>query len=160
MQCLREHGFFLDLRKSKLTPMQHIRHLKMILDTRCMKIVLTKEQIEKVRDLAASVIARSHLHLLILMMFLGLLVANMDTLQWGQLHSRGLQWFLKLYQGPITSRVNVFLQMPLTVRNRTISYNLSKGKANPYRPRGTPGDRHEAFWMRSPLAPQPNPGHR
>lgn len=69
---------------------------------------------------------------------LGLLVANVDALQWGCMHTRALQWFLRPYQFQITSRSDILLQVQLEVRNIalevrnlcwwTLRSNLSKGK--------------------------------
>lgn len=51
IQCLSEHGFLINRNKSKLTQTQHITHLGMVIDTRCMKIFLTRDRIQKTKDL-------------------------------------------------------------------------------------------------------------
>lgn len=116
MQCLKEHGFLLNLKKSELTPTQRIQPLGMILDAQYMKIFQTRDWIKKPRGLAALVMMRSHCHLFILSMLLGLLNSEYGYPKWRRLHSRNLQWFLKPYQNQIASRVNV-LPLPLEEKN-------------------------------------------
>lgn len=87
IQCLRDHGFLFSLQKSQLIPAQHMQHLGMILDTRLMSLFLTHEQIVKTKQLALAVIIKTHSRLMTLTKLLGLLVASMDALQWGCMHT-------------------------------------------------------------------------
>lgn len=97
-----------------------------------MKIFLTKDRIQKTKDLAASVISHSHSRLSVLVTLLGLLVANMDVLHWGRLYFRELQWFLKPYQRHIVSKSDILLQVSLRIQNSLkwwmLTSNLNRGK--------------------------------
>lgn len=81
------------------------------------------------------VVGHTHLRLMLLTKLLGLLVANMEAVQWGQLYSRDLQWFLKPYQMQIAEKTDMMLQVPFKVQNSlrwwTVSSNLSRGKLYP-----------------------------
>lgn len=45
IRCLMEHRFLINRNKSKLMLTQHITHLGMVIDTRCIKIFLTQDRI-------------------------------------------------------------------------------------------------------------------
>lgn len=85
-------------------------------------------------------------------MLLGLLVANMDALHWGRLHSRDLQ----PYQNHITTRTDILLQVPLRVWNSlrwwTSSSNLNRGKVIS----GSRGTRNNPIRLGSCVAKQPS----
>lgn len=85
--------------------------------------------------LASSVIGRIQSHLMTLTRLLGLLVANMEAVQWGHLHLRCLQWFLRPYQMLIVARSDALLWVPFKIRNSlrwwTVSLNLIKRKQPP-----------------------------
>lgn len=48
---------------------------------------------------------------------LGLMVADMEALQWGRLHTRELQWFLSPYQCQITAKIDQKLQLTSRLRD-------------------------------------------
>lgn len=81
----------------------------MIIDSSKMALFLTKDRIQKTVGLASRMAHWQHCSVSILAQLLGLLVANMDALQWGHLHLCPLQWFLKPYQPLITARSTVVL---------------------------------------------------
>lgn len=58
-----------------------------------MKVFLTPARVKKMTELA-QFFRRQFAKLMPLTQLLGLLVANMEALQWGRLHTRELQWFL------------------------------------------------------------------
>lgn len=104
----------------------------MIIDTRKSALFLTLDRVRKTRELAAMVVGYMLSWLMFLEKLLGLLVANMEAVQWGRLHSRDLQLFLKPYQPQIMEKTDMVLQVLLEVRNSLlwwmVSSNLSRGK--------------------------------
>lgn len=117
MDCLQQHGFLINLEKSKLHPTQRIQHLWMILDSQRMKVFLTPTQIMKTGDMARSVLRHRMISLMALTQLLGLMVANMEALQWGGFHSRELQWFLTPYQQQIAAKVDLKLHIQNWVKD-------------------------------------------
>lgn len=60
---------------------------------------------------------KSHSQLMDLAKLMGILVENMDAVQWGRLHIKQLQWFLSPYQKQIASSSHPLIQVPFKVRN-------------------------------------------
>lgn len=82
IQCLRDHGFLINLEKSQLVPSQCIQHLGMILDTQSLKIpdsgVAIPNSGMDMKDQTSDRVSdgRSHSRLMPLTKLLGLLIAN------------------------------------------------------------------------------------
>lgn len=107
----------------------------MILDTRRMKLFLTSSRIQKTQELAASFLRRQTSNLIDLTQLLGLLVSNMDALQWRRFHTRDLQMFLRPHQQQIARKANIRLYIPAWVQHslrwRTKPSNLDGGRHLP-----------------------------
>lgn len=111
-ECFQHHGFLLNLEKSELHPTTKIQHLGMILDTQQMKVFLSPSRIKKTKDLAQSFRHRRSANLMPLTRLLGLMVVDMEVLQWGWLHTRELQWCLSPYQRLIATKIDWNFQLP------------------------------------------------
>lgn len=97
-----------------------------------MKVFLTPPRIQRTVDLARSFLRQCTANLMPLTQLLGLMVVNMEALQWGQLHTKDLQGFLRPYQAHIVERSHLKLQLPNRVRSSLCWWsrppNLSNGK--------------------------------
>lgn len=70
----------------------------------------------KTVDMTRSLLRRPENNLRSLTQLLGLMMANMEPLQWGRLHTRVLQWFLAPYQHQIAVKIDQKLRVPSRVR--------------------------------------------
>lgn len=86
IQSLKDHGYLINIEKSIFSPSQRIEHLGMIINSLKMALFLTKDWIQKTVGLTGRLVHLYHCSVLTLTQLLGLLVANMDALQWGHLH--------------------------------------------------------------------------
>ncbi|XP_061480679.1 uncharacterized protein LOC133383639 [Rhineura floridana] len=111
LECLRKHGFVVNLDKSMLVPSQVISHLGVVIDSSNFRIWLNKERVSKIQALMQQVVASESTDLMILAKLQGMLVCCQDLVSWSRFHSRPLLQRLLLFQRQISQSKHMMIPL-------------------------------------------------
>lgn len=114
--CLRAHGFVINIEKSTLTPSQSIIHLGVQIDTQWDKVFISVDRAQKTNHLLRQVLDQNTLKLTDLMRLLGMMVSCQGMVAWSRFHLRPLHRFLRPYQKEIAHKGPLQLELPQTLR--------------------------------------------
>lgn len=111
IQCLRDHGFIINLTKSCLSPIYCLEHLRIIINALVNQILLPYYKAQKIRELPSFVIKARFTSLMTLAN-----LRNMETKQWEWLYPRLLQQFLSPSHSQILQKKALTIRPPVCVK--------------------------------------------
>lgn len=89
----------------------------MVIDTVSGSSFVPQDAIQKTKLPAQQVIGGRYLSLLMLARMMGIMISNLDALQWGRFHTRPLQRLLRLFQMRILQKQDTSVHVLVSVKN-------------------------------------------